>query len=100
MRIIRAEPELRSRPASRVHPPRELERGGARKVFVNRAQTRRDSCDNPSTISARQESARSRAELRTMARWLFDCQPVCGHKWRVGLATDANEPGRMTSMST
>jgi putative hemolysin len=26
-----------------------------------------------------------------MARWLLDCQPVCGHKWRVGLATSARE---------
>jgi putative hemolysin len=23
-----------------------------------------------------------------MARWLLDCQPVCGHPWRLGLATD------------
>lgn len=26
-----------------------------------------------------------------MARWLLDCKPVCGHPWRVGLATDARE---------
>lgn len=26
-----------------------------------------------------------------MARWLFDCLPICGHPWRVGLATTAAE---------
>ncbi len=26
-----------------------------------------------------------------MARWLFDCQPICGHPWRVGLATEKHE---------
>ncbi len=26
-----------------------------------------------------------------MARWLLDCRPVCGHPWRLGLATEAHE---------
>ena len=26
-----------------------------------------------------------------MARWLFDLKPVCGHPWRVGLATEPRE---------
>lgn len=26
-----------------------------------------------------------------MARWLLDCMPVCGHPWRLGVATDARE---------
>jgi putative hemolysin len=26
-----------------------------------------------------------------MARWLLDCRPVCGHPWRLGLATDSRE---------
>jgi putative hemolysin len=26
-----------------------------------------------------------------MARWLFDCRPVCGHPWRLGLATEPHE---------
>lgn len=26
-----------------------------------------------------------------MARWLMDCKPVCGHPWRVGLATEPDE---------
>lgn len=26
-----------------------------------------------------------------MARWLMDCKPVCGHPWRVGLATEPAE---------
>jgi putative hemolysin len=26
-----------------------------------------------------------------MARWLMDCKPVCGHPWRVGVATTADE---------
>jgi len=26
-----------------------------------------------------------------MARWLLDCQPLCGHPWRLGLATEKSE---------
>lgn len=26
-----------------------------------------------------------------MARWLLDCRPVCGHPWRLGLATEPRE---------
>jgi putative hemolysin len=26
-----------------------------------------------------------------MARWLFNCSPVCGHPWRLGLATEPRE---------
>lgn len=26
-----------------------------------------------------------------MARWLLDCRPLCGHPWRVGLATEPHE---------
>ncbi len=26
-----------------------------------------------------------------MARWLLDCYPLCGHPWKLGLATDADE---------
>lgn len=26
-----------------------------------------------------------------MARWLLDCEPLCGHPWRVGLATHPEE---------
>jgi putative hemolysin len=30
-------------------------------------------------------------EFGTMARWLLDCRPVCGHPWRLGLATEPHE---------
>jgi putative hemolysin len=26
-----------------------------------------------------------------MARWLLDCRPVCGHPWRLGVATEPHE---------
>ncbi len=26
-----------------------------------------------------------------MARWMLDCRPVCGHPWRIGLATEPHE---------
>lgn len=26
-----------------------------------------------------------------MAHWLLDCRPLCGHPWRLGLATEAHE---------